>query len=277
MSETTTTTTAAPTTAVTPMLESEGLVKTYGRVVALDGVDFALYPGEVLAVIGDNGAGKSTLIKCLSGAEIADDGIMRLDGEAIQFRKPIEARVAGIETVYQTLAVAPALDIATNLFLGRELRKPGPLGSVFRMLEGSGMRKRAKQQMMALGIGTLQNMGQAVETLSGGQRQAVAVARAAAFGSKVIILDEPTAALGVRESAQVLRLIESLRERGMPVILISHNMPQVFEVADRIHVQRLGKRAAVITPQSVSITDVVAIMTGALRVEAKDQALTPVR
>lgn len=276
MSETSTTTTAA-TTAVTPMLESEGLVKTYGRVVALDGVDFALYPGEVLAVIGDNGAGKSTLIKCLSGAEIADGGIMRLDGEAIQFRKPIEARVAGIETVYQTLAVAPALDIATNLFLGRELRKPGPLGSVFRMLEGSGMRKRAKQQMMALGIGTLQNMGQAVETLSGGQRQAVAVARAAAFGSKVIILDEPTAALGVRESAQVLRLIESLRERGMPVILISHNMPQVFEVADRIHVQRLGKRAAVITPQSVSITDVVAIMTGALRVEAKDQALTPVR
>jgi fructose transport system ATP-binding protein len=277
MSETTITTTAAATTAVTPMLESEGLVKTYGRVVALDGVDFALYPGEVLAVIGDNGAGKSTLIKCLSGAEIADDGIMRLDGEAIQFRKPIEARVAGIETVYQTLAVAPALDIATNLFLGRELRKPGPLGSVFRMLEGGGMRKRAKQQMMALGIGTLQNMGQAVETLSGGQRQAVAVARAAAFGSKVIILDEPTAALGVRESAQVLRLIESLRERGMPVILISHNMPQVFEVADRIHVQRLGKRAAVITPQSVSITDVVAIMTGALRVEAKDQALTPVR
>jgi fructose transport system ATP-binding protein len=276
MSETTTTPTTATTT-VKPMLESEGLVKTYGRVVALDGADFALYPGEVLAVIGDNGAGKSTLIKCLSGAEIPDDGIMRLDGEAIQFRKPIEARVAGIETVYQTLAVAPALDIATNLFLGRELRKPGPLGSVFRMLEGGGMRKLAKQQMMALGIGTLQNMGQAVETLSGGQRQAVAVARAAAFGSKVIILDEPTAALGVRESAQVLRLIESLRERGMPVILISHNMPQVFEVADRIHVQRLGRRAAVITPQSVSITDVVAIMTGALRVDPDDQALGPVR
>jgi fructose transport system ATP-binding protein len=276
MSETIATPTAATTT-VMPMLESVGLVKTYGRVVALDGVDFALYPGEVLAVIGDNGAGKSTLIKCLSGAEIPDEGVMRLDGEQIQFRKPIEARVAGIETVYQTLAVAPALDIATNLFLGRELRKPGPLGSVFRMLEGSGMRRQAKQQMKALGIGTLQNMGQAVETLSGGQRQAVAVARAAAFGSKVIILDEPTAALGVRESAQVLRLIESLRERGMPVILISHNMPQVFEVADRIHVQRLGQRAAVITPQSVSITDVVAIMTGALRVDPEDQALSPVR
>ncbi len=277
MSETTSTETSAATASVTPMLESEVLVKTYGRVVALDGVDFALFPGEVLAVIGENGAGKSTLIKCLSGAEIPDSGVMRLDGEPIQFRKPIEARVAGIETVYQTLAVAPALDIATNLFLGRELRKPGPLGSVMRMLEGSGMRKRAKQQMMALGIGTLQNMSQAVETLSGGQRQAVAVARAAAFGSKVIILDEPTAALGVRESAQVLKLIQHLRDRGLPVILISHNMPQVFEVADRIHVQRLGQRAAVITPQSVSITDVVAIMTGALKVDVADQALGPVR
>jgi fructose transport system ATP-binding protein len=259
------------------MLESEGLIKTYGRVVALDGVDFALYPGEVLAVIGDNGAGKSTLIKCLSGAEIPNEGVMRLDGEPIQFRKPIDARVAGIETVYQTLAVAPALDIATNLFLGRELRKPGPLGRFLRVLDGSSMRKRAKEQMMALGIGTLQHMGQAVETLSGGQRQAVSVARAAAFGSKVIILDEPTAALGVRESTQVLKLIQNLRERGMPVILISHNMPQVFEVADRIHVQRLGRRAAVITPQSVSITDVVAIMTGALVVDVKDQTLTPVR
>jgi fructose transport system ATP-binding protein len=277
MSETTTTASAAATTSITPMLESEGLVKTYGRVVALDATDFALFPGEVLAVIGDNGAGKSTLIKCLSGAEIPDNGVMRLDGEVIQFRKPIEARNAGIETVYQTLAVAPALDIATNLFLGRELRKPGPVGSIMRMLEGSGMRKRAKAQMMALGIGTLQNMNQAVETLSGGQRQAVAVARAAAFGSKVIILDEPTAALGVRESAQVLKLIQHLRDRGLPVILISHNMPQVFEVADRIHVQRLGRRVAVITPQTVSITDVVAIMTGALKVDVADQALGPVR
>ena len=269
------TATTAPTT-VKPMLESEGLVKTYGRVVALDGVDFALYPGEVLAVIGDNGAGKSTLIKCLSGAEIPNEGVMRLDGDVIQVRKPIDSRNAGIETVYQTLAVAPALDIATNLFLGREIRKPGPLGSVFRMLESSGMRKQAKEQMMKLGIGTLQNMGQAVETLSGGQRQAVAVGRAAAFGSKVIILDEPTAALGVRESAQVLKLIVNLRDRGLPVILISHNMPQVFEVADRIHVQRLGRRAAVITPKSVSITDVVAIMTGALKVDIEDQTLGPV-
>jgi len=179
--------------------------------------------------------------------------------------------------VYQTLAVAPALDIASNLFLGREMRKKGPLGSVLRMTDNSGMRKAAKEHIAALGIGTIQNITQAVETLSGGQRQAVAVARAAAFGQKVIILDEPTAALGVRESRQVLKLIESLRDRGMPVILISHNMPQVFEVADRIQVQRLGKRAAVVNPKTHSMNDVVAIMTGAMTVDKKDQALTPVR
>jgi fructose transport system ATP-binding protein len=264
-------------TATQPILTATGLLKTYGKVVALDHADFALYPGEVLAVIGDNGAGKSTLIKCLSGAEIPTGGEMALDGQPIAFKRPIEARHAGIETVYQSLAVAPSLDIATNLYLGREVRKTGPLGSVFRMLDHGGMQRKAKEQMTSLGIGTLQNMAQAVETLSGGQRQAVSVARAAAFGSKVIILDEPTAALGVRESAQVLKLIEQLRDQGMPVILISHNMPQVFEVADRIHVQRLGKRAAVITPSTVSITDVVAIMTGALQVPEKDQTLTPVR
>jgi fructose transport system ATP-binding protein len=268
---------SATTTRTVPVLQAVGLVKTFGRVVALDAADFELYPGEVLAVIGDNGAGKSTLIKCLSGAYIPDEGKILLDDQQVHFRGPQEARSQGIETVYQTLAVAPALDIASNLYLGREERKPGPLGSVLRMLDGGGMRKRAKDQMTTLGIGTLQNMGQAVETLSGGQRQAVSVARAAAFGSKVIILDEPTAALGVRESAQVLKLIQNLRERGMPVILISHNMPQVFEVADRIHVQRLGTRAAVVTPSTVSITDVVAIMTGALRVDLKDQHLGPVR
>jgi fructose transport system ATP-binding protein len=259
-----------------PILEARALVKTYGRVVALDACDFAVYPGEVLAVIGDNGAGKSSLIKCLSGAEVANAGQVLLDGRPVLFRRPIEARAAGIETVYQTLAVAPALDIASNLFLGREVRKPGVLGSVFRMLDGGGMRQRAKDQMSSLGIGTLQNMAQPVETLSGGQRQAVSVARAAAFGSKVVILDEPTAALGVRESNQVLKLIERLRDRGMPVILISHNMPQVFEVANRIHVQRLGRRAAVVSPQTIGLTDAVAIMTGALQVPEEEQVLTPV-
>jgi fructose transport system ATP-binding protein len=260
-----------------PVLEAKNIVKTYGRVVALDDSNLQLFPGEVLAVVGDNGAGKSTLIKCLTGAEIPDGGSIEIDGEAVVFKRPQDGRHAGIETVYQTLAVSPALDIASNLFLGREIRKKGPLGSIFRMLDQSGMKKMAKEEIMALGIGTIQNISQAVETLSGGQRQAVAVARAATFGQKLIILDEPTAALGVRESAQVLKLIQTLRDRGIPVILISHNMPQVFEVADRIHVQRLGRRAAVVTPKSHSMSDVVGIMTGALKVEEKDQALTSVR
>ncbi|HEY3547293.1 MAG TPA: ATP-binding cassette domain-containing protein [Propionicimonas sp.] len=249
-----------------PVLQARGLVKTFGRVVGLDGVDLELYPGEVLAVIGDNGAGKSTLIKCLSGAYTPDQGELLLDGRPVTFSGPQEARGAGIETVYQNLAVSPALDIASNLYLGREERRPGLLGSVFRMLDTKGMRQRSETQVKALGISTLQDMTQAVETLSGGQRQAVAVARAAAFGSKVVILDEPTAALGVRESNQVLQLVKDLRERGLPVILISHNMPQVFEVADRIHIQRLGKRAAVVTPQTHTAQDAVAIMTGALKV-----------
>ena len=247
-----------------PVLQARGLVKRFGNVVGLAGVDLELYPGEVLAIIGDNGAGKSTLIKCLSGAMVPDAGEILVEGEPIQFRRPQDARAAGIETVYQSLAVAPALDIASNLFLGRELRRRGPLGSVFRMLDHGAMQRRAREQLQQLGIGTIQNITQAVETLSGGQRQAVAVARAAAFGSKVIILDEPTASLGVKESGQVLKLIQDLRERGMPVILISHNMPHVFEVADRIHIQRLGRRVAVVTPASHTPSDAVAIMTGAL-------------
>jgi fructose transport system ATP-binding protein len=247
----------------TPVLEAKGLVKRYGRVVAIDGSDLELMPGEILAVIGDNGAGKSSLIKALSGALIPDSGEMRLDGAPVQFRNPMEARAAGIETVYQTLAVAPGLDIADNLFLGREQRRPGPLGSIFRMLDRKHMREEAARHMSELGVATLQNIGQAVESLSGGQRQAVAVARAAAFGSKVVILDEPTAALGVKEGNRVLQLIRDVRDRGLPVILISHNMPHVFEVADRIHIQRLGRRIAVITPSSHSMSDAVAIMTGA--------------
>jgi fructose transport system ATP-binding protein len=251
------------TTNGTPVLQAKGLTKRYGRVVAIDGSDLELYPGEILAVIGDNGAGKSSLIKALSGALIPDEGQIFLDGNQVHFRTPMDARAAGIETVYQTLAVAPGLDIADNLFLGREQRKPGVLGSVFRMLDRSRMRTEAKQHMSDLGVGTLQNIGQAVESLSGGQRQAVAVARSAAFGSKVVILDEPTAALGVKEGNRVLQLIRDVRDRGLPVILISHNMPHVFEVADRIHIQRLGRRATVITPKSHTMSEAVAIMTGA--------------
>ena len=249
--------------AMTPVLQAKGLTKRYGRVTAMASGDLELYPGEILAVIGDNGAGKTSLIKALSGALIPDSGDIYLDGQRVHFRNPMDARTAGIETVYQTLAVAPGLDIADNLFLGREQRRPGPLGSIFRMLDRGGMRAEAKRHMSELGVATLQNIGQPVESLSGGQRQAVAVARSAAFGSKVVILDEPTAALGVKEGNRVLQLIRDVRDRGLPVILISHNMPHVFEVADRIHIQRLGRRAAVITPESHSMSEAVAIMTGA--------------
>jgi fructose transport system ATP-binding protein len=248
----------------TPTLEARGLVKTFGHVVGLAGVDLQLYPGEVLAIIGDNGAGKSTLIKCLSGALAPDEGEILVDGVRVDFKSPLDARRAGIETVFQNLAVAPALDIASNLYLGRETRRKGLLGTVLRSLDARGRRDDARQHLQALGIATIQDMSQKVETLSGGQRQAVAVARAARFGSKVIILDEPTAALGVRESGQVLHLIKQLRSRQLPVILVSHNMPQVFEVADRIHIQRLGRCAGVITPRSHSMEEAVAIMTGAV-------------
>ena len=233
-----------------PILQARNLVKTFGRVVGLDGVSLDLYPGEVLAIIGDNGAGKSTLIKCLTGAEVPDSGELMVSGKQVHFKRPQDARVHGIETVYQNLAVSPALDVASNLFLGREERLPGPLGKIFRVLDTKGMRRKAKEELTRLGISTLQDVTVPVENLSGGQRQAVAVARAAAFGSKVVVLDEPTAALGVRESNQVLQLVRDLRDRGLPVILISHNMPHVFDVADRIHIQRLGKCAATITPQS---------------------------
>ena len=246
-----------------PILTARGLNKRYGRVVALDGADFDLYPGEILGVIGDNGAGKSTLIKALVGAVMPDEGEIRLDGEVVNFRSPIEARNAGIETVFQNLALSPALSIVDNLFMGREMRKPGLLGKLFRTLDQKGMQNKAREKLSELGLMTIQNIGQAVETLSGGQRQGVAVARAAAFGSKVVIMDEPTAALGVKESRRVLELMKLLKSRGLPIVLISHNMPHVFEVADRIHIHRLGKRHALVDPKKISMSDAVAIMTGA--------------
>ncbi|MGB7390540.1 ATP-binding cassette domain-containing protein [Marinomonas sp.] len=257
-----------------PVLQTKGLVKRYGSVTAIDHTDFELYPGEILAIIGDNGAGKSSLIKALSGALSPDEGEILLDGNSVHFSSPMEARSLGIETVYQNLAVSPALNIADNLFLGREIRKPGILGSVFRMLDKKTMEERAQAKMEELGLMTIQNISQAVESLSGGQRQGVAVARSALFGSKVVIMDEPTAALGVKESRRVLNLIKEVRSRGLPIILISHNMPHVFEVADRIHIHRLGKRAAVITPLSHSMSDAVAIMTGAMEVESDTQAVS---
>jgi fructose transport system ATP-binding protein len=247
-----------------PVLEARGLVKRYGRVTALNGSDFELYPGEVLAVIGDNGAGKTTLIKALTGAIVPDAGEILLAGQPIRFRSPQDARAAGIETVYQDLALSPALSIADNLFLGRERRVAGFAGSVLRRLDRAGMQRDARQKLSELGLLTIQNINQPVETLSGGQRQGIAVARAAAFGSRVVIMDEPTAALGVKESRRVLELILDVKKRGLPIVLISHNMPQVFEVADRIHIHRLGKRLTVIDPKAYSMADAVAMMTGAM-------------
>ena len=252
-----------------PILTGRNLVKRYGRVTALDHCDFELYPGEILAVIGDNGAGKSTLIKALCGAVIPDAGEVHLEGEQVHFQSPIDARERGIETVYQTLAMSPALSIADNMFMGREIRAPGFMGKYLRKLDRTAMETFAREKLTELGLMTIQNINQAVETLSGGQRQGVAVARAAAFGSKVIILDEPTAALGVKESRRVLELILDVKSRGIPIILISHNMPHVFEVADRIHIHRLGKRLCVIDPKDYTMSDAVAFMTGAKEAPAE--------
>lgn len=244
------------------VIEARGLVKRYGQVTALDGADFELRRGEIMAVIGDNGAGKSSLIKTLSGAVRADEGSIRLDGKEVSFRSPMDARRAGIETVYQDLAVAPAMTIAENLFLGREVLKKGWIGRMLQILDKDAMRAAAAAQLADLKIG-IRSINQAVETLSGGQRQGVAVARSAAFATHVVIMDEPTAALGVKEGGMVLELIRRVRDRGLSVVLISHNMPHVFEVADRIHIARLGKRAAIVNPKAINMSDAVAVMTGA--------------
>jgi fructose transport system ATP-binding protein len=249
---------------VEPILTGRSLVKRYGRVTALDHADFDLYPNEILAVIGDNGAGKSTLVKAICGAVIPDSGEIRLGGEVVHFKSPIDARMAGVETVYQNLALSPALSIADNMFLGREIRTSGPIGRWFRALDRGAMQRFARDKLNELGLMTIQNINQPVETLSGGQRQGVAVARAAAFAKRLIIMDEPTAALGVKESRRVLELILDVRKRGLPIILISHNMPHVFELADRIHIHRLGRRLCVIDPKKYSMSDAVAMMTGAM-------------
>ena len=256
---------------VRPILEARNISKRFGSVTALEHVDFELYPDEILALVGDNGAGKSTLIKILSGAYRPDEGELYMDGQRVDFHSPMDARRHGIETVYQDLALAPALDIASNLFLGREERRQGPLGMLLRNLDKGGMRRQAAQNMSSLKIG-LRSMRQPVETLSGGQRQGVAVARAVSWGKRVVIMDEPTAALGVKESGMVLELIRAVKARGVPVILISHNLPHVFEVADRIQIMRLGRRAGIARPDEQSMEDVVAMMTGATRAELASAA-----
>ena len=245
------------------IVEAKGLVKRYGHVTAIDHSDFELRKGEILAVIGDNGAGKSSIVKAICGATIPDAGEILIEGKQVNFTSPMDARNMGIEIVYQTLAMSPALSIADNMFMGREIRRPGFRGKWMRQLDRPAMEKFARDKLTELGLMTVQSITQAVETLSGGQRQGVAVARAAAFATKFIIMDEPTAALGVKESRKVLELIQDVKSRGIPIILISHNMPHVFEVADRIHIHRLGKRLTVIDPKDYSMSDAVAFMTGA--------------
>src|SRR5438552_4745232 len=221
------------------LLEARDVQKRFGHVVALRAGNFALRPNEVHAIVGDNGAGKSTLIKIVSGVTHGDAGELLLDGRPVTIASPREARALGIETVYQDLALADHLDAAANLFLGREVYLQPPL-SWFGFLDRKAMRKRAEEEMRRLKIG-IQSVDQPVVNLSGGQRQAVAVARAIAWGTRIVIMDEPTAALGVRESSMVLELIKEVRSQGLAVIMVSHNLPEVFAVADRITVLRNGK------------------------------------
>jgi len=220
-----------------------------------------VFPGEVAALVGDNGAGKSTLIKILSGTVQPDGGEIWFDGKTLSIETPIAARHLGLETVYQDLALAADLDPAANLFLGREIRQPGFRGKLG-FIDKKSMREKAKDAFATLGIG-LQDIDVEVAMLSGGQRQAVAVSRAVTWASRVIFMDEPTAALGVVQAHRVLELIRRLRDSGMSVVLISHNLPQVFEVADRIQVLRLGRRVATVRPDQVSMEQVVGAMTGA--------------
>jgi simple sugar transport system ATP-binding protein len=244
------------------LLEARGVDKNYGHVRALQRADFDVFPGEVVALVGDNGAGKSTLIKILSGTVQPDGGEIRFEGRPVAIDSPITARKLGLETVYQDLALAEDLDPAANLFLGREVVQGGLLGKLG-FLDKRTMRSRAAESFSSLGIG-LQDISAEVGMLSGGQRQTVAVSRAATWASRLIFMDEPTAALGVVQAEKVLELIRRIRESGKSVVLISHNLPQVFQVANRIQVLRLGKRVATFRPDDVTMDDVVGAMTGAV-------------
>jgi simple sugar transport system ATP-binding protein len=245
------------------LLEARGISKSYGVVRALWEADFEVNAGEVAALVGDNGAGKSTMVKILSGTTAPDAGEVWFEGRQVTIPNPVAARELGIETVYQDLALAPELDPAANLFLGRELLRPGLLGKLG-FLDKAAMRRRTNQAFAELGIG-LQDTGAMVANLSGGQRQSVAVSRAATWVDKVVFMDEPTAALGVVQSARVRDLIRKVRDSGIAVVLISHNLPEVFGLADRIEVLRLGRRVASLRAAETTMEQVIAAMTGALR------------
>jgi simple sugar transport system ATP-binding protein len=245
-----------------PLLEARGIVKSFGRVHALRGADFTVGRAEVVALIGDNGAGKSTLVKTLSGVHPPDAGEIHFEGARVTLTSPEAARELGIETVYQDLALAPDLESSANLFLGREVLRPGLLGRLG-FLDNAAMRQRTQSAFGDLGVG-VQDVAAPVANFSGGQRQGVAVARAVTWASKVVFMDEPTAALGVVQTRRVLDLIMRVRERGLSVVLISHNMPEVMEVADRVEVLRLGQRVATFKRGDATMEDLVGAMTGAL-------------
>jgi len=247
----------------TPVLQARGIEKHFGPVHALRGVNFEVRPGEIVALIGDNGAGKSTLINALTGVFPFDSGELLFNGDSVRFDSPQEARAAGIETVYQDLAIAPHLDAVANIFLGREVRRGGILGRMG-FLDKDKMYRETHEQLRKLGV-RVPNIRRRLVTLSGGQRQGVAVARAVMWASKVVIMDEPTAALGVAQTAMVLDLMRQVRNNGIPVVFISHNMPHVFEVSDRISVLRLGEIVAELDPKTATIDDAVAAMTGSDR------------
>lgn len=244
---------------IRPVLEARGMVKHYGHVEALRGADFTAFAGEVVALIGDNGAGKSTLVRLLAGVESADEGEIVLGGQLVTLTSPVQAQQLGIEVVYQNLALATDLDTPANLFLGREIYRSGPLGRLG-FLDARAMRDEARSILAKFGV-ALQEIDAPVSTLSGGQRQSVAVARAAAFASKLVFMDEPTAALGVQQTARVHDLIRRIRDHGMTVVLISHNMPEVLDVSDRIEVLRLGRRVATFATRDATLDDLVAAMT----------------
>jgi simple sugar transport system ATP-binding protein len=245
-----------------PLLEARGIVKSFGHVQALRGADFTVHPGEVVALIGDNGAGKSTLVKALSGVLQPDAGEIHFEGRPVTIANPVAARALGIETVYQDLALAPDLESSANLFLGREEVRPGLLGRLG-FLDKPAMRRRTEEAFGTLGVG-VQSATAPVATLSGGQRQGVAVARAVTWAGRLVFMDEPTAALGVVQTQKVLELIGRVRDTGLSVVLISHNMPEVMQVADRVEVLRLGERVAQLQTAETSMEQLVGSMTGAL-------------
>lgn len=255
---------------VKPVLEARGVTKRYGRVEALRGADFDVLPGEIVALMGDNGAGKSTLVKVLSGVVSPDEGSVELGGRAVDFESPVAARRAGVETVYQDLSLADSLDPTANLFLGRELRRGGLLGKLG-FLDNGAMRRQSQEVFSSLNL-TVRSGHEAVGNLSGGQRQGIAVARAVTWANDVLFLDEPTAALGIRQTANVLDLVRRVRDRGISVVLVSHSLPEVREVADRIQVMRLGRRVAQFRVADVSAEEIVLAITGAHEQPASDES-----